>query len=333
MKRLLVAMFTVAGIFASVLVTGCSDQTAPEEQAPIGVTNEEAAMTYFATNDEFVRNDEVTFHDLSVEPLDYGTFGKVDAGITPLRFARVVTGVTRTVTTTVQPGDTMAVAYVKKDITGVFKIKAVTAEQETVLIEKPFNDVAERNIIFKRIARNTRQYWLNWVPVAVSLVKGGTVAPNNTIAITELTLFLPDGETVTISDPTSYYLYYRWVHMFQGSIGQGANRMKNVPELIGGQPVRLQVKLESASPDTDIVALRYGFAGLNGRRMRMNLVSETFNGEKYVRVYEISRTQPAYMHFYRGHFHMGVDAITHDTVFDDAAPYAASWWGVPYRVF
>lgn len=328
MKRLLVAMVALAVLLAGVLITGCSDQTAPEEQAPIGVTNEEAAMTYFATNDEFVRNDEETFQDLTAEPMEYGTFGKIDAEITPVCFARVVTGVTRTVTTTVQPGDTLAVANVKKDITGIFKIKAVTAAQETVLIEKPFNDAAERNIIFKRVARDPRRYWLNWVPVATSLVEGGTVTPNNNIAITELALFLPDGETVTITDPTSYYLRYRWVRMMQG-----ADRMKDVPELSGGQAIRLQVTLESASPDTDIVALRYGFGGFNKRRVKMNLVSETFNGEKYVRVFETSRTRPVYVHYYRGFFHMGVDAITHETLFDDAAPYAASWWGVPYRVF
>ena len=328
MTRVLVAMVGMAVLLSGMLLTGCSDQTGPEEQAPVGVTNEQSAMKYFAANDDFVLNDEVTFQDQTVEPIDYGTFGKIDAEITPICFARIVTGVTRTVTVTVEPGDTSAVANVKKDITGIFKIKAVTAAQETVLVEKPFNDASERNIIFKRVGRDPRRYWLNWVPVATSLVRGGTVPPNNAIALTEIALFLPDGSTVTITDPTNYYLRYRWSRMFQAH-----NAMKDVPELSGGETVRLQVTLESASPDTDIVALRYGFGGFNKRRVKMNLVSETFNGEKYVRVYETSRTRPLYVHYYKGFFHMGVDAITHETLFDDTAPYAASWWGVPYRVF
>jgi hypothetical protein len=30
---------------------------------------------------------------------------------------------------------------------------------------------------------------------------------------------------------------------------------------------------------------------------------------------------------------MGVDVMTKGTLYDDVAPYAANWWGVPYRVF
>jgi hypothetical protein len=62
----------------------------------------------------------------------------------------------------------------------------------------------------------------------------------------------------------------------------------------------------------------------------MRLVSETFDVAtgKYIRVFEI----PFIAHPHRGYFHAGVDAMTKGTLFDDAAPYAVSWWGVPYRV-
>ena len=42
---------------------------------------------------------------------------------------------------------------------------------------------------------------------------------------------------------------------------------------------------------------------------------------------------PQYVHFHRGFFHMGIDAITRATLMDDVAPYSVSWWGIPYRVF
>jgi hypothetical protein len=50
-------------------------------------------------------------------------------------------------------------------------------------------------------------------------------------------------------------------------------------------------------------------------------------------VFEISRVAPQYIHFHRGFFHLGLDAITRATLMDDSAPYSVSWWGIPYRVF
>lgn len=336
MKHAMLLLFAASVSVSLVFLAGCSDGTGPGEQPPTGVTNEELAMKYFATNDEFVRNDEATFTDLAMEPISYGTFGKVDAEITPLRFARIVTSVTRTATTTIQPGDSIAFVNVKKDISGILKIKAVTAAQETVLYEKPFNDQSERNVIFKRINRDTGKYWLNWVPVATSLVKGGTVPPNNAISITRFAFYLPDGDSIVVTNPTETYLRYRWMRMFrEHELGDNhlGEKRGEVPELFGGQPVRIQVTLESASPDTDVVVLRYGIGGLNGRRAKMDLISEIQNGGTYTRVYETSRIRPLFVHYYNGFFHMGVDALTHETLFDDTAPYSSSWWGVPYRVF
>ena len=79
---------------AGVLVSGCKDSSGPEEEiAPSGVTNEEQAMKYYATSDEFVANDEVTIADAEVQPFDYGTFGKIDATVTPIRWGRFITSV------------------------------------------------------------------------------------------------------------------------------------------------------------------------------------------------------------------------------------------------
>jgi len=326
MKRSTMVLMA-AVMMAGVLVTGCKKDSGPEEAAPVGVTNEEQAMQYFAKNDEFVANDEETFADKSIESFDYGTFGKVDAAITPLRWGRFVSSVTRTVTTTVQPGDTIATAVVDKNITGVLKIRGVNGAGDTVTIEKPFNDVSKRNVIFKRVNRNTDKFWLNWVPVATSLVEGGTASPNNQIEITKLVLYTSALDTITITDPTAYFLRYRWLKLFNGG-------RKDVPEFLAGQSLKLQVTVVSASADTDFVALRYGVSGNNHKRVRLALVSEVNNGNgTYTRVFEIARTAPQFVHFHRGWFHMGIDAVTRATLMDDVAPYSVSWWGVPYRVF
>ena len=143
-----------------------------------------------------------------------------------------------------------------------------------------------------------------------------------------MTLELPNGNTVEITDPEQFWLRYRWKYMFTHQ-----RCTNDVPEFQAGQSVKLQVTVESTSADTDIVVLRYGYLGLNKRRTRLALVSEELSGGLYVRVYEISRAQPMYMHFHRGFFNMSVDAMTRETLFDDSAPYAVSWWGVPYRVY
>ncbi|MBK7258717.1 MAG: hypothetical protein IPI01_13165 [Ignavibacteriae bacterium] len=326
MKRTTMVLMA-AVMLTGVLVTGCKKDNGPDEAAPVGVTNEEQAMQYFAKSDEFVANDEETFADKSIESFDYGTFGKVDAAITPLRWGRFVTSVTRTVTTTIQPGDTIAIAMVDKSISGTLKIRGVNGTGDTVTIEKPFNDLSKRNVIFKRVNRSTDRFWLNWVPVATSLVEGGTASPNNQIEITKLVLYVSTTDTITITDPNAYFLRYRWLKLFNGG-------RKDVPEYLAGQGLKLQVTVVSASADTDLVALRYGVSGNNHKRVRLALASEVNNGDgTYTRVFEIARTAPQFVHFHRGWFHMGIDAVTRATLMDDAAPYSVSWWGVPYRVF
>jgi hypothetical protein len=326
MKRstlLLMASVMLTGL----LVSGCKKDNGPDESAPVGVTNEEQAMQYFAKTDEFVANDEVTFADQSAETFDYGTFGKVDAAITPLRWGRIVTSVTRTVTTTIQPGDTIAIALVEKNIIGALKIRGLNRNGDTITVDKPFTDASKRNVIFKRVNRNPDKFWLNWVPVATSLVDGGTVVPNNQIDITKLVLYTSALDTITIVDPTAYFLRYRWLKLFNGG-------RKDVPEFAAGQTLKLQVTVVSASADTDYVALRYGAGISQHKRVRLSLVTEANNGNgTYTRVFEISRVAPQYMHFHRGYFHLGLDAITKATLMDDSAPYSVSWWGIPYRVF
>ncbi|MGB5872643.1 MAG: hypothetical protein WBG80_15020 [Bacteroidota bacterium] len=331
------ALFVVWGalLVALPLVTGCDQSaTEPEQTAPVGVSNEEEAIRYFAANDDFVVNDEETLDDQSVEPLDYGTFGKIGADITPLRFGRFVTGIRKTVEVDFETGDTIAVAHVEKEVTGILKIQGINADGDTATYEKPFTDKFVRNIIFKRIARETRRYWLNWLPVASSLVEGGTV-PTSNINITELTVTLPNGETIVITDPETYFLRYRWVRMFQNG-ESGAPQLDrssgDVPEFNAGEPMKLQVKVESAGADPDVVVLRYGFGFGHKRRLRLEMVSEELNGGLYTRTYEISQSRPVFCHFHRGFFNMALVGMTEETLFDDVAPYAASIWGVPYRV-
>ncbi len=322
MKKSLATLWTAMAM-VGLLVTGCNNGNDPEESAPSGVTNEQSARQYFATNDEFVKNDEQTIDDQEVQPTDYGTFGKIDANITPLRWGRFVRSVVRTVTRdSVAPGDSIAFVHIHKVITGTFRIRGINGNGDTVLVEKAFTDNADRNVIFRRFGRETKRFWVNWLPIASSLVDGGTIAPNNNINITQLEL-ITRNDTVTVTDPLNFYLRYRWL----GRFNQGR---KDLPEISGGDALLIKATVVSTSPDTDIVALRFGVGTFQKRRMRMQIVSEVNNGNgTYTRVFQA----PFVMHFHRGFFHAAVDAATKATLFDDQAPYSVSWWGIPYRVF
>lgn len=306
------------------LLAGCAKDngTGPDSQAPAGVTNEQSAMQYYAANDSFVKNDEITFADQAVQTTDYGTFGKIDAAIMPLRWGRFITSVTKNITITVQPGDSLAIALIQKTLNGELKIRAKTGGGDTVLITKPFADTSSRYVIFKRIGRDRDRFWLNWVPVASSLIKGGTLAPNNLISITRVEMFLPNGDTITVTDPNGFFLRYRWLRLFAGG-------RKDAPELTPGTMVRMRATVVSSSADTDIVALRYGFDSFHARRMRMAFISQVDNGNgTFTRQFETQWP----VHFHLGFFNAGVDALTKETLFDDQAPYSVSWWGIPYRV-
>jgi hypothetical protein len=314
----------ISAALVGALLAGCAKDngTGPGSQAPAGVTNEQSAMQYYASNDPFVMNDEITFADQAVQATDYGTFGKIDAAVTPLRWGRFITSVTKNVTITVQPGDSLSIALIQKTLNGDLKIRAKTGAGDTVLITKPFADTSSRYVIFKRVARDRDRFWLNWVPVASSLIKGGTLAPSNLISITRLEMFLPNGDTITVTDPNAYFLRYHWLRLFAGG-------RKDAPELTPGTMVRMRATVVSSSPDTDIVALRYGFDSFHARRLRMALVSQVDNGNgSFTRQFEIQWP----VHFHLGFFNAGVDALTKETLFDDQAPYSVSWWGIPYRV-
>lgn len=322
MKKPFVLLWTIVATMG-LLIVGCNkNANGPDDEiAPPGVSDERSAIIYQAVNDEFVKNDEQTFADQEVQPTDYGLLGKIDAAITPLRWGRFINSVTRTVTVTIQPGDSIAIAHVHKVISGVLKIQAINASGDTILVEKPFNDESDRNVIFRRVERGPR-YWRNWIPVATSLVAGGT--PNGDITITQLQ-FMTRRDTITINDPLNFYLRYRWLRAIYGNRDL-FHRDRDVPELVVRDSVKVRVTLTSASPDTDLVALRFGFTSLYKSRARMFLVSQNGNTKVYERTF--------FVHPRPGHFHAAVEAATKATLFDDNPTlYSVSWWGVPYRVF
>ena len=49
--------------------------------------------------------------------------------MTPLRFGRFVTGISKNVELEIEPGDTIAIAHVTRTVNGVLKVRGVNAAQ------------------------------------------------------------------------------------------------------------------------------------------------------------------------------------------------------------
>ena len=127
-RKTFTAAVCTAALAAALFAAGCSDDdnpVDPQNQPPPGATDETSAIRAFALSDGFSANDEATMDDGQMQPTEYGVTGKMAADITPLRFGRFITSVTKNVEVTYGPGDTTAEALVTKDILGVFRVRGI----------------------------------------------------------------------------------------------------------------------------------------------------------------------------------------------------------------
>jgi len=50
----------------------------------------------------------------------------------------------------------------------------------------------------------------------------------------------------------------------------------------------------------------------------MTMVEQAGERRRVHRVYETVRDHPLFMHYHRGWFNLGIDAVTHETLFDES---------------
>ncbi len=323
--RTALVIFCGVCLAGALLMSGCKkDSSGPNDMGSSQAAMVQSAMESSAATDAFVSNDELAFADSRVAPTNYDeTLAKLDSAVTPLRWGRFITSITRTATIASTSGDTAGVVRIERTIVGVLKIQ--TSGGDT--LSKPFTDKSVRDVIVRRLPHSDSTAVLTWRPVATSLVSGSTqnlTGTGNSIAITQVVINA-GGNTLTITNPLTFWLRYGW--------GLGFRDCKaNVPEFKMNDSLVVNATVMSQSADTDMVVLRHGFGlqSLHFRRGRMSLVSQTgpdANGF-YTRVYEL-HLQPR---FGLGFFHVGIDAVTRATLYDSSAPYSVSWWGVPYAV-
>jgi len=226
----------------------------------------------------------------------------------------------------VMSGDTLATVTVTKTIPGQFWVawgmRTNTGVVFDTLVKKPFTEETKRNFLFKRIGRNA-ELRRNWIPVALTMVQGQSQGASAfsiaSLSVSE-TRF---GFDTTITDPLNTWFRFGFKH------GHGC-----IPIFPVRDTVTVQVTITSADDSAEVVYLRHGIGWDNRirRRAPFELVSTTGGPGNYTRVYERKFTTELGTWSHVARFNAVVDAFSHGSIYDKAAPLDNEFWGAPYIV-
>ena len=308
LSRYLLAFFA---LFILALFVRCQDEMTvdPGDTEP---TTDQAALEKLVDEDSSLTSFDYNYNEEGV--MDF--LGKVNTPIYPFRIGQKMRLVNRTLSIDIQ--DTLAYGTLTKTFEGILYIAASydsSANKPDTLIEKTFTAVVTRNLIFKKIA-DTPFPRRNWVLAAISLPEGGTQSPN--IDLMKMTIFLPNGDTITVDSPNDYFLRRGW------------GWWRNMPIIGRDDSVKISVEVFSNYEEDDFVTLTWGANRWIKHRVKrlFDLVSSTPNGTGWDKVYE----QTFVTQQWPGFYHAIINAMPQQVVLDDSTPVEAEAWGIPYFV-
>ncbi len=298
---------------------GCKSTTEPSETDQLYyqsvVNGSDAATSDIATSDAAALSDD-QFASIATAPASAvpSIQSVADNGFVPIKWRRHITDVTRSITKITTQGDTVAIVQVEVTFTGSLQIVG-TLNGVPDTVSKPFTESTHRLYRFVRIA-NTNHPRQNWKLDAVSVLEGGTA--NSTIAISKIEVLPPTGDTLSVTDPDTYFM-----HVEKGW-------MKKLPMWGFNWSVVVNVTVNSPSADTDYVFAHYVPKDNKGiHRNPLQLVSMTANGSMYTKVYSATFIIPGNDKKFS---HVVFSATTRATLQSaDSTQIATSIWGVPYK--
>jgi hypothetical protein len=312
-------VFVIITLFLTLSSIGCNEEDSiliPNE-AP---TNDQAALEKIVNEDESLSSFDLNYNE---EDAMSFVLGKTASEIFPVKIGQRMKLVEKNLNV-VFDGDT-AYGTLVKTFEGILFIVAssdsINGNVDSLdldVYEKPFSTTITRNLIFVKV-RNTDYPELNWTLSATSLPVGGTLTDN--ISIESVSIYLPDGEILTIESPLDYYL------------SRGPSLRRLLPVLAVFQPVGVEVNIKSSYAEKDFVTLTYGAMRdrTNHRaKRRFEFVegSERFDGEYYYRTYKgewiVNQS--------RGYKHAVINAFPWGVIKDSEAPVESNSWGIPYLV-
>jgi len=313
-KNLLLKISTIVFVLFIASFIGCKDSPTGSVDN-LEPTTDKAALEKITFDDSALSSFEQNYNEDGMMDVSLQGFAKTTSEIFPVRVGRKITSVTRTFTLN-QISDTTADGNLVLVFTGNLLIgvtKDTSIRTIDTVISKPFVTTVERNVKFVKVA-NTKYPWMNWRVSASSLSKGGTNSPN--IYIKNITVKLPSGDVLSVTDPLNYYLSH------------GLGRMKQMPVISRNQEVTVEVAVHSTYSGEDFVSLTHGAClgnKMNRAKRILALVSDDGLGNK---VY--SQTFKTGLPI--GFFSTVIDAMPAQVIKDDAAPVESSAWGFPYVV-
>jgi hypothetical protein len=303
----------------SVYVSSCSED-------PVETTQ---------TDDEYIKevltiginsNQQEDDDLMSNESSDLDDGGAVgNEGDTPIdslyRWGRRVTSVSINVTITSE-GDSIKNTLVERTINGVYHIIGyVNGNLDS--IQKPYTEVLRRTVVFKRIAYTPRPRH-NWRLYKVSMVDGGTTAPQNSeqyVQMQQAQVYVNNVLAYTFAGPDFTQ------NIFTSRRFNGAG----IPEVNVGDQLRIIVSTYSAQSEPDIVAWHWARNTFGFHRVPFTMTSQTPSGSGWNRTYE--KTFNIYSNHPRGRFNGYISASTHKSLYDDSpVEFSSDLIGAPYRV-
>jgi len=224
------------------------------------------------------------------------------AVIQPLTYRRVIRERNRRFEFAFSDSDTTgrptrAVVTIRTRLIGSLHILAAPPEatpgDSAFLVRKPLDNIAVRRVLMRRVAgQDSAVRRARWRVAAASGVQ--VTSREHTTHIVSLRL-QGAGLDTTITDPLAFV------------------RMRNMPRLEPNSEVALTVTTER--PDDVVVLHRHGLR----YRLRGN-GDNTYSGTFQVGM------------FARGMRHIGVDALSRGTLFDDEMPYDSQAWVLPHVI-
>jgi hypothetical protein len=304
--------FALLLAFVTALAAGCSKNsnklTDPTSGGASGSSVEQAGVQDAMTSEPTLVEDGVYDDE---DPASLGSDGGA-ALLHPLRYWRHITSVQRTFDFAFSDTDstgrpTRALVTIRKYMHGTFNIlnddqpDSIPPDTATTsIVRKRLGDLWERHVALRRVLRSSSSEGPEWriagvSGVSVSSFHGTDMSPVfGDTHIRSVRIQSASGDTM-ITDPLAIFT------------------LRRLPAFQPGEDVTLTVR---TLRNDDVVVLVRG-----GDRRRFHN-----NGDNTYTLFWHTSAED-------GVHHVGVNALSHGTLFDDAAPYDSQAWLFPYIVF
>lgn len=310
-------LFLMTTVF--LFLVGCQDDN-NIVNSTTDPTTDQAALEKIALEDSSTQSFEVNFEEETAIEIENGAFS---TSMCPIKIGKRFTSISRTFNSQIV-GDT---AYATLTTTyegqliieGDLNCLGWPVSSDTT-ITKSFTAQIQRNFIYVKVGNNPNRPLLNWKLIAVSLAEGEAPAiGSDNISIQKITVYLANGDTISTTDPLTYYLF------------KNPGNRRILPVFGRNKPVTIEVSLYSAYSEDDFVVLNHGrmINRMHGVKTRFELVSSEPSGNGYLKLYRQTFTTNQYP----GFFFAIVEAMPAQVFFETDTSVEASWWGVPYLVF